>query len=202
MPMPVRKLRRFDGHFHPGVPRGTSVEGVRIMEQFAVSLFGLQNHLTLAQESARAVLIFAYGLMLLRICGQRMFGHWSALDIVVSIMIGSALARAMTGSAPLLGTMAAAAVMVFLHVALSHAVARNKRLAHIFEGEAVTLIDHGRIDQAACKRNMVSEADLREALRQEGVDGEACVGNVKVMTLEPSGTLSVIKIDPCKSDRN
>jgi uncharacterized membrane protein YcaP (DUF421 family) len=48
---------------------------------------------------------------------------------------------------------------------------------------------------------MISEADIREALRQHGVDGEAHIDNVKVMTLEPSGKLSVVKIDPYKPDR-
>lgn len=171
------------------------------MEQFFLLLFGIENHLTVAQESARAVLIFTYGLLLLRASGPRMFGHWSALDIVVTIMVGSALARAMTGSAPLLGTMAAAAVMAFLHVALAHWVARNNRLARLVEGEAVTLIDHGAIDHRARMRNMISEADLREALRQEGIDGEAHADNVKAMTLEPSGKLSVVKVDPCKPNR-
>jgi uncharacterized membrane protein YcaP (DUF421 family) len=47
---------------------------------------------------------------------------------------------------------------------------------------------------------MISEADLREALRQKGIDGEAHAGNVKVMTLEPSGKISVVKRDPCKPD--
>ena len=140
--------------------------------------------------------------MLLRLCGPRMFGHWSALDIVISIMVGSALARAMTGSAPLLGTMAAAAVMAFLHAALAHWVARNSRVARLVEGEALTLIDHGCIDHDARKRSKISEADLREALRQHGIDGEAKAGNVKLMALEPSGKLSIVKVDPCKPDRD
>ena len=172
------------------------------MDQFFIALFGVQNHVSAAQEGARAVLIFAYGLLLLRMAGPRMFGHWSALDIVITIMVGSALARAMTASAPLIGTMVAAGVMAFLHVALAHCVARSAKLAHIFEGEAVTLIDHGRIDHDARKRNMISEADLREALRQEGVDGEKHANNVKMMTLEPSGKLSVIKVEPCKPDHS
>lgn len=171
------------------------------MEQALIAVFGIQNHLTIPQEGARAVLIFVYGLILLRMSGPRMFGHWSALDIVISIMVGSALARAMTGSAPLAGTMVAAAVMAFLHVALAHCVAHNNRLAHWIEGEPVTLVDHGRIDHRTRMRNKISEADLREALRQEGIDGEAHVDNVKSMTLEPSGKVSVIKIDPCKPDR-
>jgi uncharacterized membrane protein YcaP (DUF421 family) len=172
------------------------------MEQWLVAIFGIQNHLTTGQEAARAVLIFAYGLLLLRLSGPRMFGRWSALDIVITIMVGSALARAMTGGAPLVGTMAAAAVMAFLHSALSHCAAQNARLARFLEGKSVTLIDHGRIDHATRKRNKISEADLREALRLEGIDGELHVENVKLMTLEPSGKLSVIKIDPCKPDRS
>jgi uncharacterized membrane protein YcaP (DUF421 family) len=171
------------------------------MEQVLVAVFGIQNHINVAQEGARAELIFAYGLLLLRLSGPRMFGHWSALDIVITIMVGSALARAMTGSAPLVGTMVAAAVMAFLHVALAHCVARNRTIAHWIEGEPVTLVDHGRIDQRARKKNMISEADLREALRQEGIDGEAHIENVKTMTLEPSGHLSVVKVNPCKPDQ-
>jgi len=170
------------------------------MDQFFVFLFGAQDHLSAAQEAGRAVLIFAYGLLLLRLCGPRLFGHWSALDIVVTIMIGSALARTMTGGAPLIGTMAAAAVMAALHVLIAHCVARNAKFAGVIEGHPVRLVDHGRIDHRARKRSKISEADLREALRQEGVDGEAHIANVKVMVLEPSGHLSVIKIDPCRPD--
>jgi len=73
-------------------------------------------------------------------------------------------------------------------------------MANIVEGKSVTLIDHGRIDHTTRKRNKISEADLHEALREHGIDGEAKAGNVKLMTLEPSGKLSVVKIDPCKHD--
>jgi uncharacterized membrane protein YcaP (DUF421 family) len=170
------------------------------MEQALTVIFGIQNHLTAAQEGARAILIFVYGLVLLRLSGPRMFGRWSALDIVISIMIGSALARAMTGNAPLAGTMVAAAVMAFLHVGLAHWVARNGRLASWVEGEPTILVDHGHIDHQARMRMRISEADLREGLRQEGIDGERHVQNVKVMALEPSGKLSVVKIDPCRRD--
>ncbi len=172
------------------------------MDQLFIAIFGIKDHLTTAQESARAVLMFSYGLVLLRLGGARVFGRWSALDIVVSIMIGSALARAMTGGAPLVGTMVAAAVLTGLHVVLSHWVARSDAVANVVEGKSVILIDHGRIDHAMRRRKMISQADLCEALRQQGIDGEAHVGNVKVMTLEPNGKLSVIKIDPCKHDHN
>lgn len=169
------------------------------MEVLAV-LFGTQNHVTVAQEAARAVLIFTYGLLLLRLSGRRTFGHWSALDIVISIIVGSALGRAMTASAPLPGTMAAAAVMVGLHVALSHLVARSKTLSHLLEGEAVLLVDHGRIDHRARMIHMVSCNDLAAALRQHGIDGDAALADVKAVNLESDGKLSVVKHEPCKPD--
>jgi uncharacterized membrane protein YcaP (DUF421 family) len=171
------------------------------MQQFLIALFGVQDHLTTAQEGARAVLIFAYGLALFRLIGPRVFGRWSALDFVVVIIVGSALARAMTGGAPLLGTMAAVAIIAVLHMVLAYGAAKSRAFAGVVEGKEVTLIRHGRIDHQARMRNLISEADLREALRQEGVDGEAGAGNVKAMTLEPSGKLSVVKIDPCKPNR-
>jgi len=156
-------------------------------------IFGIKDHVSLVQECARAILIFLYGLILLRLSGRRTFGHWSALDIVISIIVGSALGRAMTGSAPLPGTMAAAAVMVGLHVLIASAVARSRRLSRIVEGNPVILIEQGRIDHKARKNAMISECDLSEALRQEGVDGENGLEEVKKMTLEPSGKISVIK---------
>lgn len=164
------------------------------------TVFGVQNHLTFWQEAARAVLIFAYGLLLLRLSGRRTFAHWSALDIVISVIVGSALGRAMTGSAPLPGTMGAAAVLVALHVALSHLAARSRKVSYILEGEAVTLADHGHIDDRTRKTYMISKNDLEAALRQEGVDGEQGLQNVKAVRLETSGKISVIKREPCKPD--
>lgn len=171
---------------------------------FLATLFGVQNHITLAQECARAVLIFAYGLLLLRLGGQRIFGHWSALDVIVSIIVGSALARAMTGSAPLPGTMAAAALLCLLHWLLAQGVARSPRFSRLVEGKAVALVEQGQINWAACKAHMISQADLAEALRQDGLAIEA-LEDVNRVTLEPSGHITLIKCEarkPAAPDRS
>jgi uncharacterized membrane protein YcaP (DUF421 family) len=169
------------------------------MTLFSV-LFGEQNHISLWQEVARAVVIFLYALAMLRLSGRRTFAHWSALDIVVSFIIGSALGRAMTGSAPFPGTLAAVAVMVLLHVLFAAAVARNQRLARLVEGEAVVLVDHGRICEKARRKCLIAVTDLQEALRQEGLDWPGGLENTKRVLLEPNGSISVIKRDPCKPD--
>lgn len=67
------------------------------------TIFGQMKDLTTGQECGRAVLIFAYGFAMVRVLGRRVFGKWAALDIIISIIVGSNLSRALTGSAPLWG---------------------------------------------------------------------------------------------------
>ncbi len=71
---------------------------------WSIAIFGRDDAVDTAQLVARACLIFVYGLVLVRLAGRRVFGRWSALDIIVSIVVGSNLSRALTGNAPLLGT--------------------------------------------------------------------------------------------------
>lgn len=112
------------------------------MEWFE-AVFGRQHEMTAAQECARAVLVLTYGLVVLRAAGRRIFGKWSALDIIVSIIVGSNLSRAMTGGAPLLGTLAATTLLIGLHWVLARLAAVSPAFGRIVEGGAITLAVDG-----------------------------------------------------------
>jgi len=154
------------------------------------ALFGIKDHITLGQECARAVLIFFYGLVMLRLSGKRTFARWSALDMIISIIVGSNLSRALTGSAPLAGTLAAVAVLVILHIAFSFAVARSEWLSDLIEGNAVLLGRDGHLDDGQRRRHYISTEDFAEALRRQGVEH---VEDTKAICLEANGRISVIK---------
>jgi len=156
------------------------------------AIFGTEHNVSPVQECARAVMIFCYGLVLLRLSGKRTFGRWSALDIVISIILGSILGRALTGSAPFIGTLAAAAVLVAMHVAVAFALARSRMLARWIEGNSVVLVRNGAIDDAARVRSKISLSDLHEALRQDGIEVEDMENRVQWLRLEPSGKISII----------
>lgn len=152
------------------------------------TVFGVGRDLSAGQECARAALIFAYGLLLVRISGRRTFGKWSALDIVVSIILGSSLSRALTGGAPLAGTLAACTLLLLLHWLAAQAAARSPRLASLFEGRPVVIVRAGAVLEGPRLRHGVTAADLEEALRQSDTDDVRTIG---AMILEPSGKLSV-----------
>lgn len=163
------------------------------MEQLLVSIFGVKDHLTGTQECARAALVFFYGLLMLRLSGKRTFAKWAPLDIVISFMVGSALSRAMTGSAALPGTMAAVAVLVALHVVIAHLSAWSEAVSHLVEGRRAILVRHGELNQGARRRHGVSLNDLGEALREKELNGLDDLAKVRELSLEPDGKFSVLK---------
>ncbi|HET8995782.1 MAG TPA: YetF domain-containing protein [Acetobacteraceae bacterium] len=154
------------------------------------AVFGSQHHVLWWQECLRALLMFAYGLVLMRSSGRRTFGRWSALDIVVSIILGSSLSRALTGSAPLGGTMAAMAVMIGLHWVLARAAAQSRKLAGTLEGEPIALVQAGRRNEPAMRHFSVSAPDLEEALHGAGIMD---IAEARLALLEPSGKITVLK---------
>ena len=158
--------------------------------EFLTIVFGAENEANWAQLCARAVLILAYGLMIVRFAGRRLFGKWSALDIVVSVIIGSSLSRALTANAPLGGTLAATTLLIVLHWLLAQAAARHEGAARLLEGHGIRLAENGEIDHGKLHREAVSASDLAEALRQSGVED---VAQTRLVALEPSGRITILK---------
>lgn len=153
-------------------------------------IFGFPGQISWAQESARAALVFAYGLVAVRLCGRRLFARWAAIDIIVSIMIGSNLSRALTGNAPLIGTLLATTLLLTLHWLLVRAATVWPLVSRLIEGRAWVLGRNGQIAVRTARQHAVSATDLSEALRQAGLEDAA---DVRLIILEPSGRISLLK---------
>jgi uncharacterized membrane protein YcaP (DUF421 family) len=142
------------------------------------------------QMSLRAVVIFAYGVFLVRLAGRRVFGQLAPLDIVVSLIIGSNLSRALTGTVPLIETLIASTALVILHAAVSWLLIRIPALSPLIKGRAIRLVRDGEVDKPVARRNGLGDHDMDEALRAGGV--EDC-GQVSGAWLERNGKISVVK---------
>lgn len=141
------------------------------------------------QLSVRAVLLFVFGVVCIRIAGRRTFSHATALDIIVAIVVGSNISRAMTGKAPFLAALAATLVLVLLHRALAMATVRWNPLAQWLKGRPVVLVRDGVIDEPGMRRHALSRDDLLEGLRLEQVDSPE---KAKLVMLENGGRISVV----------
>jgi uncharacterized membrane protein YcaP (DUF421 family) len=117
------------------------------------------------------------------------FGKQNPLDIVVAIIVGSSLSRALTGNAPFIPTLIAMAVLVWLFWVLEHAAARWHWLGRLAKGDPVWLARDHRLDRSAMKRWGVTEGDICEAARNSGV---AELDAIREAVLERSGKVSIL----------
>ena len=117
------------------------------------------------QISLRALFLFCYGLLLLRLGARRMLAGGTPLDILIMVVLGSSLSRALTGNSPMIAVMAASAALVAFHWLLSAITFRFPALGVIAKGKTRMLINGGRIDSSALSDGLISRADLDESLR-------------------------------------
>ena len=141
------------------------------------------------QMSLRACLVFLIGVLMVRFAATRAFGKWSALDIILAVVVGSILGRAMTGNAPFLPTLVATCVLLALHDLLIRASARWSWLSLITKGRSILLVDDGQPLKAAMRRSGIGERDLQVALRSAGHSG---LEDVRSVTLERNGDITVV----------
>lgn len=161
------------------------------MADALISIFGQSaDTITWHQMSARAVVIGLYAVLLYRIAPRRAFGRNSVIDIALTVIIGSALSRAMTGSAPIIPVFAATACLVLLHFAVAWTARRSPRLSHIVKGQPALLIADGKIDKAMLRRHLIGLGDLEISLHSKGIDD---IGQVRRAYLERNGDISVIR---------
>jgi uncharacterized membrane protein YcaP (DUF421 family) len=121
--------------------------------------------------------------------GKRLFGRWGAIDIVISVVIGSNLSRALTGNAPFVPTILATAFLVALHSVLLGMAAFWPWLGPILKGSPRCLIKDGAVDRRAMLLAGIGRHDLQEALRCKGLTGPE---QVEEAWLERDGAISVI----------
>jgi uncharacterized membrane protein YcaP (DUF421 family) len=154
------------------------------------ALIGREHDIAWWQMSIRAVLVMLFGLVLVRFAGKRVFGRWGAIDIILSVIIGSNLSRAITGTAPFLETLIATAVLVALHGVLVRLAVRFPRLGPVLKGHPVRVVADGQPDARAMARHGLGRHDLEEGLREAGLTDPA---QAQEVWIERNGEISVIK---------
>lgn len=167
------------------------------MLDFIETVLGIdEDTLSWWQMSIRATVVFLAALIILRIGNHRIFGKNSAFDIVLGIIYGSILSRAITGNSPFWPTLAAGLVLVLLHKLMAViSYYSNFGFGDFVKGERVKLVGDGNLDRDAMKEQSITEDDLREALRESGSGGD--LEDIQSAFLERSGKISIIM----KSDR-
>ena len=151
---------------------------------------GAEKDLTALQMGARALVVYVVTLAIVRLGKKRFMGRATAFDVIVGIVLGSIASRAITGNAPMVPAMTAAAVVMALHWGFSAVAVRWGLFGRVIKGRSRLLIVNGVVDEdALCDAHMTTR-DLMDALREKGVPEVAKVAEAR---LERDGTVSVVR---------
>jgi uncharacterized membrane protein YcaP (DUF421 family) len=142
---------------------------------------------------ARAIIVYVFLLVLLRITGKRQVGQLAPFDLVLLLILSNAVQNSMNaGDDSLVGGLISAATLVLLNYLLSLTTFYSKKMESIIEGRPQILIHQGQIFEDVMERAKLTHHELNSALRNAGCNG---LGEVKMAILENTGAISVVKKD-------
>lgn len=156
-------------------------------------LLGLKvepGNLSIWQMCARGLVVFVASLFMFRLAHKRFFAQRNALDVLMTLVIASTLARAINGSAAFFPTLAVGFLLVLVHRALSWAACRYAWAGQLVKGHSSVLVHDGNVFDEALRKHDLSREDLDEDLRIGGVDSPQ---HVQKATLERNGAISIIR---------
>lgn len=147
--------------------------------------------LTVGQMAVRAVIVYFSALMMVRIGEKRFLAKNTAFDVILGIIFGSVVSRAINGSAEFVPTLAAGFVLVLLHWLFAVLSFHLDWFGTVVKGNARVLVENGAILWEAMRKSHISRKDLMSAVRLQA--NITTLDRVDKARLERSGDISVIK---------
>ena len=141
------------------------------------------------EHICRAVVVYIFLLVILRITGKRQVGQLAPFDLVLLLVLSNAVQNAMNGGDnSITGGIVLSTTLIALNSLVSLATFKFKRLESFIEGRPQILIHNGQLDELVMHREKITHHELMSALRAAGC---ANVEQVHFAILENNGQITV-----------
>ncbi|WHY65839.1 DUF421 domain-containing protein [Neobacillus sp. SuZ13] len=148
----------------------------------------MDNYVTIV---LRTLLFYSLILFIFRMMGKREIGELSILDLVVFIMIGEmAVVAIERPNTPLFHTIIPMLLLMLVQILLAIISLKSKKFRNLIDGQPSIIINRGKIDEKAMRKQRYNFDDLMTQLREKDIRS---IADVEFAILESSGSLSVIE---------
>ena len=138
----------------------------------------------------RSTAIYFFMIIALRIFGKKELSQLNTADIVLILLISNSVQNAMVGNnSSLLSGLIAALVLFILNYILKKLLFKYTKLNSFVQQKPEILIHNGILDFKILSKLNISSDELREAMREHGVEH---FSEVKLSMLEADGNISII----------
>jgi uncharacterized membrane protein YcaP (DUF421 family) len=152
------------------------------------NLFHLQ--VGAGEKMLRSLLVFLFLVVALRLGGKRELGQLNVLDFAVLLLASNALQNAMIGpDNSLLGGVIGASALFASNYVFVRLTFRSAAARRVLEGAPRILLEDGKPDMDALKREAISQTELLSMALEHGFDDLSQVG---LIVLETNGHMAVL----------
>lgn len=138
----------------------------------------------------RAVIVYVVLLAMLRLSGKRSVGQYTPFDMILIVLLGNAVQNSLLGDdVSLLGGLVLAATLIGVNWLVGLAGSRSRLVDRLVEGVPVLLARNGKVYREVLKREMISESDFDEAMREADC---ARHEDIRLALLETNGKISIV----------
>jgi uncharacterized membrane protein YcaP (DUF421 family) len=139
----------------------------------------------------RAIALYAFVILVMRIIGRRELSSMSPFDLVLLIILGDAIQQGLTqDDYSVTGAIIAVATIATLQVGTSYVSFRSERARRVLEGLPIVVVDHGELVAENLKRERMTADEVAEEMRQQQISS---LDEVDWAIVEANGSVSFIK---------
>lgn len=150
------------------------------------------------EKALRAILVYAFLLVALRLFGRRELSQLTAFDLIVLLTLSNILQNAMIGNDnSVAGGLIGAGVLLTMNAVIAYLAFRSRKFERLVDGAPRILIHDGRMDRKAMRSSLITEQDLYAAVHNQGLER---LEDVHLAIAEPNGTISVIQRSSAAED--
>jgi uncharacterized membrane protein YcaP (DUF421 family) len=145
------------------------------------------------EKILRAVLVYAFLVVVLRVIGKRELGQFNTLDLVVLLLVANAVQNGIIGADnSVTGAFIGAATLFVVNEALNRLTYAIPAVSSLVEGQPTVLIEAGKPVRRRLIATGISLPELRAIARRQGFRD---LGEVSEALLETNGVVTMFGRD-------
>lgn len=146
------------------------------------------------EKVVRAVLVYVFLVVIIRVGGKRQLAELTPLDLVIALTLSNAVQNAIIGDDnSVTGGFIGGGVLVLVNYLTVRFLFQHPKANQLVQGESLVLIEKGRPIVENLKKELITEDELLIACREQGAER---IEDVEKAILEPDGKISVFVHEP------
>lgn len=141
------------------------------------------------EKIIRPLIVYAALLIFIRMFGKRELAQLNPYDLIVLLTISNTVQNAIIGNDnSVTGGVIGAFVLMAFNLVVVRFLYHHEKIDRIIEGDAILLVDNGRVCKDALDRELITVPELESVAHRQGFQS---LEEVQRCILEPGGTLAM-----------